>query len=406
MHQASAPGPANKRRKVVANIQGPLKIRGSDVGSTSAKVKITCSFACFDKSSNMPEKRKGVSKPSGKFAPNGIPPNPTPPFKKASTKLEPFLISLPKDHVYITHIDSHSRDFKRQIFLVPLILNVSIIILLLWRAKSIAPFYTNLFLAGVGYKNDTTMTPADMSWEDIIREVARRSGSFLVDFVLYYFVVPWPQAFFIGSDFGTPVEWRWNTGFRSQEIVVRRSKRWDVDLGDVAADQTTPKSRLFASQVKVAASKVYMQDKTGYQMLSKDWELDFLAMEVATGFIDKKDSQIALEDFETQVLFYSTAYGWLVYETRDGVTTEEDAQRRKIISFKDELTAMGKENLFFKWIELIQFESSQAGESGPDRQAKTIEKAKAMFEAQDVDFDAFWKKIGGMDGMPGIEQFS
>ena len=51
----------------------------------------------------------------------------------------------------------------------------------------------------------------------------------------------------------------------------------------------------------------------------------------------------------------------------------------------------------------MQFESSGPGGFGPEQQAKTMAKAKAMFEAQGVDFDAFWKKIGGMEGLPGMD---
>jgi len=31
-------------------------------------------------------------------------------------------------------------------------------------------------------------------------------------------------------------------------------------------------------------------------------------------------------------------------------------------------------------------------------------KAQAMFEAQGVDFDKFWAKIGGMEGKPGMDK--
>jgi hypothetical protein len=78
--------------------------------------------------------------------------------------------------------------------------------------------------------------------------------------------------------------------------------------------------------------------------------------------------------------------------------------QRKIVAFKDELTALGKESLFFRWIELVQFESSQAGGFGPERQQQTMLKAKQMFEEQGIDFDKFWAKIGGMQGMPGMDE--
>ncbi|KAJ8607730.1 hypothetical protein MRB53_040118 [Persea americana] len=52
--------------------------------------------------------------------------------------------------------------------------------------------------------------------------------------------------------------------------------------------------------------------------------------------------------------------GWLgSFEERDQAAKEDDA-RRRIVTFKDVLTAMGKEGLFFRWIELLQYESSPA----------------------------------------------
>jgi hypothetical protein len=31
-------------------------------------------------------------------------------------------------------------------------------------------------------------------------------------------------------------------------------------------------------------------------------------------------------------------------------------------------------------------------------------KAKVLFEAQGVDFDKFWDKIGGLQGLPGMDE--
>jgi hypothetical protein len=82
---------------------------------------------------------------------------------------------------------------------------------------------------------------------------------------------------------------------------------------------------------------------------------------------------------------------------------KEEEGRKKILAFKDELTAMGKENLFFRWVELIQYESTQPGGFGPDRQAEAVAKAKELFESQGIDFEKFWAKVGGMENMPGMD---
>ena len=64
---------------------------------------------------------------------------------------------------------------------------------------------------------------------------------------------------------------------------------------------------------------------------------------------------------------------------------------------------MGKESLFFRWIEIVQYESSQPGGFTPERQVLAAEKAKQLFAENGVDFDEFIKSTGGLEGMPGME---
>ena len=64
---------------------------------------------------------------------------------------------------------------------------------------------------------------------------------------------------------------------------------------------------------------------------------------------------------------------------------------------------MGKENLFFRWVDLLQYETSRPGGFTEERQAETLGKAKQVFEEQGVDFDELWDEIGGPRGMPGME---
>jgi hypothetical protein len=63
---------------------------------------------------------------------------------------------------------------------------------------------------------------------------------------------------------------------------------------------------------------------------------------------------------------------------------------------------MGKESLFFRWVELIQYESNAPGGFTQERQIAAAEKVKKMFEDQGVDFEVFEKEIGGMNGMAGV----
>ena len=115
--------------------------------------------------------------------------------------------------------------------------------------------------------------------------------------------------------------------------------------------------------------------------------------------------ECTLDDFRTAVVAHTETKGWLVWEVwkldADG---EGEEKRRRIVAMKDRLTAMGKENLFFRWVEMIQFESGAEGGFTAERQAKAITETKKLFEEQGVDFGDFWDGIdGGIKEMPGME---
>lgn len=296
-------------------------------------------------------------------------------------------------------------EFKRKIFVVPVLMNIAFVLLLLWRIFVIGPFYVKICLSLMaGQHNDTTLDTANTPVRELGGEVVRRMAYFLADYLLYAFIWPWPRDFFAGKG-GSPVAWRMAIGFQEKEVVVRRSRKWDQEIGDIVtpAGQGDDGKQVFLTNIRQAVAPAWMHEKTGYLMMNKEWDLDWKVMVGVTSLVTKKE--LSLEDLGTTILVYSKTFGWTVFEAKDVEgSTQEELGRKKIIAFKDELTVMGKESLFFKWIELIQWESAQPGGFTPERQADAMGKAKQMFEAQGVDFEEFWKKIGGMDGMPGMDQ--
>lgn len=73
-----------------------------------------------------------------------------------------------------------------------------------------------------------------------------------------------------------------------------------------------------------------------------------------------------IEEYEGKVVVHSAEKeeeeGWLVWDVEEeGGREEEEHDRRKIMTVKEKLTAMGKEGLFFRWIELVQFETAAKG---------------------------------------------
>lgn len=324
---------------------------------------------------------------------------PPAPYKRALTTLEPLLSKLDKSHIYITHVDTKPRDFKQKIFMVPVAMNVAIIGLIIWRIKSIGPWYMKICFSLMGKPNDLSIQPG--AFEQIMWEIVKRVWVFVLDLLIYIFIWPWPRDFFAGRTIGNPIGWRFGVGFREKEIIVRRSRKWDRLIGNLAKEGEG-QTELF-EKVRRATDSMWMNEKTGYLMLTNEWDLDWKAMIIATKLVDNKT--MSLEDFKTTILVHLPEFGWTFIETgAAGGSAKEEEGRRKIVAFKDELTALGKESLFFRWIELVQFESSQPGGFGPEQQQKTMDKAKAMFESQGVDFDKFWAKVGGMEGMPGMDQ--
>ncbi|KAH8587415.1 hypothetical protein B0O99DRAFT_694489 [Bisporella sp. PMI_857] len=328
--------------------------------------------------------------------------DPPQPFMRPSPKLDQFLSKLSKNHVYITHIDTKPRDFKRKIFLVPVLMNVVLIAGIFWRIRTIGPYYMKICFSLMGKYNETTLNTANMPLNDVIHELFRRFAVFMVDLLIYIFIWPWPRDFVAGQTIGNPVSWRLAVGFRDKEIMVRRSRKWIKEVTNVL-DEQDPGTLLLYSNVRQAVDPIWMSQKTGYLMLNKEWDLEWWLMVQATKLVDQK--KLELQDFNTTVLVYHKEFGWMASGVVvPGNSVAEEEGRRKIVAFKEELDALGKENLFFSWIELVQFESSQPGGFTPERQAITMAKAKDMFEAQGVDFEKFWTKIGGMQGMPGMDE--
>ncbi|KAI2627573.1 hypothetical protein GGR54DRAFT_589570 [Hypoxylon sp. NC1633] len=320
---------------------------------------------------------------------------PPTPFKRPPEVLQPFIDTLDEKHVYVTHIDGHPRDFKRKIFAVPVLMNVVIAALFLFRLYYILPYYLQIFASVLGYPNETTMVVDEMEWSEIVPEVGVRAFSFMLDFLLFAFIWTWPVDFCLAQDHGNPVMWRWSVGFRDHEVVVRRSRKWDASMGNVI-DDAGAKS-LFMSRVSTATAPMLVNEKTGYLLMDADWDLDWAAMVDATTMVDKK--MAAIEAFKTVVLVFHEEHGWLCVNMKAGENVEEDDRRRQVFAFRDALAAVGKEDLFYRWIEIIQFESSQPGGFTPEKQEQVAQQIRDMFDKQGINFDEFWKESVGQEGI-------
>ncbi|KAK8117226.1 uncharacterized protein PG998_005507 [Apiospora kogelbergensis] len=338
-----------------------------------------------------------TSKPSKKRS-NVSSGKPPAPLQPAPAELKPLLATLEEKHAYVFHVDAHPAAFKRKIFAVPVLMNLAIVALFCWRVYVMGYWYLQLVGSTLGYPNETTMVAADHDfWEEVMPEIARRSGHFLFDTCLVVFVWPWPVEFFLGTRHGNPVNWRWNVGFRNDEVVVRRSRRWDAALKtDVASKANESGRDLLVAHAAMATMPEYLRDKTGYLMMNKTWDLDWGVMVDATKMVDRKMAGVTLDTFRLLALVHSEEFGWLA------VSPEQDERRRQIFLFRDALSALGKEDLFFRWIELVQFEVSRPEGFTAERQEVVAQEVRDLFSKQNINFDEFWKESVGSDGIAGM----
>lgn len=362
------------------------------------------------------------------------PPPPPSPFVLAAPSLKPLLKSLSKTHIYITSLDPHPRDFKRRLFAVPLLLNIFLAVLLLWRARYAVPTYLSLFLTALGYDTAHQISLDISETGELMMVVGERMTMMVFDFFLFRFLGGWPWAFFLGwlggnRGLGSPVAWRRGVGFRDTEIIIRRSRRWDLDVfgqgavgaegvsrEDAAVVETGPKTDdwlekgrqgvIWRERIEPAVNERWVREKTGYLMMDKSWDLDFGNMIIAHRLVD--GGVMNLDELQTRLLVYSEKYGgWLVWdvweehEDGQGASAENGGQLQLV---KDKLTAMGKEDLFFRWIEVLQSDTStHPGKFTADRRERITKRIREEFDDFGVDFEEFWDGFGGIDASSGMK---
>ncbi|KAL4916277.1 hypothetical protein BDW62DRAFT_186388 [Aspergillus aurantiobrunneus] len=336
---------------------------------------------------------------SGASTPNSQS-GPLPPFTLAPECLTPFLKLLSSNEVYLVHIDISALELKKQTFIIPAVTNIIIIALIALRVYMGRTMYPAILATVLGFTSSMNIDTSSLSWPELANLILRRALPVLFDYFLVITFLPWPIRFFNG-----PIQWRRRIGFRSQEIIVRRSQptisqnlernRWvreDEEMRDKIVAAVTPDRLL----------------KTGYLLVDADWDLDYPAMikahELVNGTNDsmsRTSDSLPLDEFRTAVLVNTDNDGWIIWHVGDENTEEgrtRSKQRDQILAFKEKLTDMGHEELFFRWVELIQYESTQPGGFTAERQASAMVQAKQLFEDAGVDFTRFWQEVGGMEG--------
>lgn len=298
--------------------------------------------------------------------------------------------------------------------MVPVMLNVVITALLAWRIYYAAPMYLDQLITIFGYETAWKVKPAEMGVASIAGTVMDRTFLLMIDYAIFGLLGSWPWEFVFGSKYNRytgALSWRTTLGFQNVEIVVRTGRKWDTPLVTTERDKdkkwTLEDELSLKFKVEPAMRKDYTS-KTGYLLLDKDWDLDFKAMIDAHQLVD--DATLKLEDLDHIVLvFYQKQWLiWKVHSAADSIaskisaeTAEEDVTLEK---FKDTLIAMGREDVFFRWIEIVQYESSLPGGFSQGRQAEALRELRRLLTEKGVNYAKFWEEIGGQSGVPGLYQ--
>lgn len=180
-------------------------------------------------------------------------------------------------------------------------------------------------------------------------------------------------------------------GFRDKEIYVRRSRpTWDADIRKAIKGDDAPARTLLMKNIGDATESMLINDKTGYLTMNNEWDLDWAAMVKATKMVD--DKSVALEAFRLMVVMNHKDYGWVSLDLKEHDSAGDDERRDQVFAFRDALAAVGKEDLFYRWIEIVQFESTRPGGFSPEKQVETAKQIRDLFSEQGIDFDEFWKE--------------
>lgn len=164
----------------------------------------------------------------------------------------------------------------------------------------------------LGFESRAAVNVPDTPWRTLMAIGARRAGMFFLDFALVRVVAIWPRDFFLGGPLGLgPLRWRLDVGFKEKEVVVRRSRGWWVGEGE---GEGKVEERVYKERERVApvVEKGWVQARTGYGMMDRNWDLYFKGMVDAHRLVGR--GELGWEEFERKVVVWTEGEGWLVWE--------------------------------------------------------------------------------------------
>ena len=340
--------------------------------------------------------------------------------------LSTLLTTFPTKKIYILSIDTTTPSHRRRTFLLILLFNTLLAALLAYRLWYATPTYLSLFFSILGYKTPTSIASPPTQWTQSARLLAQRMGMFFFDgVVLGRYVSEWPITFFLGRQDDTTgcLRWRYQLGFTwlEREVVVRRSRAWATDISAISSrllspDSSNPNPKTIQGAdatekateiIRAATTPSRIQSKPGLLLIDKDWELYYTGMVDAHTLLSDPTSGLTRQELTKNgpivCIFDATTSSWKIWRPwSDGQELPRN-DGGKLRLFKDLLTAMGREGLFFRWVEVVQHESSSAEVFTSERREKVVKVSRELFEREGVRWDEVVDGIGGLEGLFGME---
>jgi len=170
-----------------------------------------------------------------------------------------------------------------------------------------------------------------------------------------------------------------------------------MQLLDIRID-TCVRNRYFHGLRKATVAK------TALSLLDKDWDLDYRAMLDATELVD--DGKLRTQDLDRVVLVPWDRKWYLWYpdrsETANGAVNTQVQEDSELETFKQHLIDIKCEDIFYRWVEIVQYETSLPSGFTAKRRKEAEEELRGMLKARHKDDQAFWEAIGGISGVPGL----
>ncbi|KAL8834163.1 MAG: hypothetical protein Q9176_007641 [Flavoplaca citrina] len=361
--------------------------------------------------------------------PNSNSQNNNPPstlFTSPSPALSTLLTTFPSNKIYILSIDTTSPSHRRRTFFLILLFNTLLAALLAYRLWYATPTYLSLFFSILGYKTPTSIASPPTQWTQNARLLAQRMGMFFFDgVVLGRYVSEWPISFFLGPQDDTTgcLGWRYRLGFTwpEREVVVRRSRAWATDISAISSRLLSPNTNnpnqktnqgadateKATEIIRAATTPTRIQSKPGLLLIDKDWELYYTGMVDAHALLSDPTSGLTWQELMKNgpivCIFDATLSSWKIWRPWSDEQKPPQNDGGKLRLFKDLLTAMGREGLFFRWVEVVQHESSSAEAFTSERREQVVKVSKELFEGEGVNWDEVVDGIGGLEGLFGME---